>query len=307
MIGLAPVFAISATDIVQRVVIGVVNGAVYALIALGLVLVYRSSGIFNFAQAEFGTIAVYAAHFVHTYGLPGIGKPGYLVAIVVGLVAGAGAALLTERFVIRPLSEGPKVTLLVATAGVALLSIGVAFWRTGDNALKFFDPATPWNGINLASVQVSGQRLLTLLLLAVAVVVLTLFFRSPYGLAVLAASQDADASALVGLNVNRISQMVWGIAGLLGASAGILLQGGASFTPGAITGLALIPGFTAAVIGGLTSLPGAVAGGMIIGLLQSFGQLSTFDFIPGASSVSVFVVLLTVLLLKPEGLLGRTA
>jgi branched-chain amino acid transport system permease protein len=294
--------AVTGTDLLQSLVIGVVNGAVYALIALGLVLVYRSSGIFNFAQAEFGTVAVYGAWFSFTHwGLP------YVVAALFGVVCGIVAALTTERFVIRPLSQGPKVTLLVATAGIALLSIGVAFWRTGDNALQFFDPLTKAEGLRIAGVQVSGQRLLTLLLLLVAVALLTAFFRSPYGLAVLAASQDADASALVGLDVNRISMLVWGIAGTLGAFAGILLQGGNSFTPGAITSLALIPGFTAAVIGGLTSLPGAVVGGMVIGMLESFGRLSTFDFIPGASSVSVFVVLLLVLLVRPEGLLGGRA
>ena len=300
--------AVTGTDLLQSLVIGIVNGAVYALIALGLVLVYRSSGIFNFAQAEFGTIAVYGAFYTFTYGVPVVGwKLGYVPAAIFGVLCGLVASLLTERFVIRPLSDSPKVTLLVATAGVALLSIGVAFWRTGDNALKFFDPMTQWSGVNVASVQVSGQRLLTLLLLGVAVGLLSLFFRSPYGLAVLAASQDPDASALVGLDVKRISMMVWGIAGLLGATAGILLQGGNSFTPGAITSLALIPGFTAAVIGGLTSLPGAVVGGMTIGMLESFGRLSTFDFIPGASSVSVFIVLLAVLLVRPEGLLGGRA
>jgi branched-chain amino acid transport system permease protein len=298
--------AITANDILQSLVIGVVNGAVYALIALGLVLVYRSSGIFNFAQAEFGTIAVYGAFYFFTYGVPITGwKLGYVPSAILGVLCGVAAALLTERFVIRPLAEGPKVTLLVATAGIALLSIGVAFWRTGDNALKFFDPLTQWSGVSVAGVQVSGQRLFTLALLAVAVGLLTVFFRSPYGLAVLAASQDADASALVGLDVKRISMMVWAIAGVLGATAGILLQGGNSFTPGAITSLALIPGFTAAVIGGLTSLPGAVVGGMTIGMLESFGRLSTFDFIPGASSVSVFVVLLAVLLIRPQGLLGN--
>ena len=297
--------AVTGTDLLQALVIGIVNGAVYALIALGLVLVYRSSGIFNFAQAEFGTIAVYGAFYSFTYGVPITGwKVGYAGAALFGVVCGVLSALLTERFVIRPLSDGPKVTLLVATAGIALLSVGVAFWRTGDNALKFFDPLTQAKGVNLAGVQISGQRLSTLALLVVAAILLTLFFKSPYGLAVLAASQDADASALVGLDVKRISMMVWGIAGLLGATAGILLQGGNSFVPGAITSLALIPGFTAAVIGGLTSLPGAVVGGMTIGMLESFGRLSTFDAIPGASSVSVFIVLLAVLLVRPEGLLG---
>jgi branched-chain amino acid transport system permease protein len=302
------VYAVTSTDLLQSLVIGIVNGAVYALIALGLVLVYRSSGVFNFAQAEFGTIAVYGAFHAFNHGLPIVGwKLGYVPAALFGVLCGVLAALLTERLVIRPLSQGSKVTLLVATAGIALLSIGVSLWRTNDNPIRFFDPLTQWEGVSVASVQVSGQRVLTLLLLGAAAAALSLFFRSPYGLAVLAASQDADASELVGLDVKRTSMLVWGIAGLLGAAAGVMLQGGGSFTPGAITTLALVPGFTAAVIGGLTSLPGAVVGGMVIGLLESFGRLSTFDAIPGASSVSVFVVLLTVLLVKPEGLLGRPA
>lgn len=291
--------ALTGTQLAQSLVVGVVNGAVYALIALGLVLVYRSSGIFNFAQAEFGTVAVYGAYFSFTYwGLP------YLLAALFGIACGTVAALATERFVIRPLSQGPKVTLLVATTGIALASIGVAFWRTSDNALRFLDPMTTWGGVSLGGVQVSGQRLLALALLGATVALLAAFFRSPYGLAVLAASQDADAAALVGLDVRRVSMLVWGMAGAMGAAAGVVLQGGAAFTPGAVTSLALIPGFTAAVIGGLTSLPGAVVGGLIIGMLESFGRLSAFDFVPGASSVSVFVVLLGVLLVRPEGLLG---
>jgi branched-chain amino acid transport system permease protein len=301
--------AVGFSDLLNQTVIGLVNGAVYALVALGLVLIYRSSGIFNFAQAEFGTIAVYGTYFLFVNGIPGTGiKLPYVPAMIGGVALGVLAALATERFVIRPLSDGPKVTLLVATTGTALLAIGVEAWRTSTNPLKFIDPLTRYKGVNIADIQVSGQRLFTVLLLVLAVIGLTAFFKSPYGLAILAASQDADAAELVGVNVKRVSMMVWGIAGLLGALGGVLLQGGNSFTPAAVTSAALIPGFTAAVIGGLTSLPGAVLGGMIIGLLQAYGTLSTFDFIPGASSVTVFVVLLGVLLLKPEGLLGgRTA
>ena len=142
-------FAISGTDAFQSLVIGVVNGAVYALIALGLVLVYRSSGIFNFAQAEFGTVAVYGTWFSFSnWSFP------YPLAALFGIVCGVVTALATERFVIRPLSQGPKVTLLVATAGTALLAIGVAFWRTGDNALKFLDPLTPADGVGVFGVHV---------------------------------------------------------------------------------------------------------------------------------------------------------
>ena len=291
-------FAITFSEIYDTAVLGLINGAVYALVALGLVLVYRSSGIFNFAQAEFGTVAVYGTWFLHTNtGLP------YVPAMIVGVICGALVALATERFVIRPLAEGPKVTLLVATAGTALLAIGIEFWRTGDNALKFLEPLNGETGVDVG-VTISMQRIFIMVFLGVAVALLFAFFNSPYGLAILAASQDAEAAELVGVNVNRVSMMVWGLAGVLGATAGILLMGGNSFTPGAVTSAALIPGFTAAVIGGLTSLPGAVVGGLLIGTLESLGRLSTFDSIPGASSVAVFVVLLTVLLVKPDGLLG---
>ncbi len=302
--------AVSGTDLLNATVIGVVFGAVYSLTAIGLVLIYRSSGIFNFAQAEFGTVAVYGTWYTSNYGIPipfvgSIDVP-YGVAAVIGVLSGVAVALVTERFVIRPLSQGPKVTLLVATAGIALLAIGVQFWRTAENAGKFLDPLTQWDGIRLG-VDISGQRILTLVVLVIAVVALTLFLRSPYGLAILAASQDADAAELIGLDTRRISMLVWGLAGLLGAVGGIMLTGGTPFGPGTITSAALIPGFTAAVIGGLSSLPGAVVGGMTIGLLQSFGSLSTFDAVPGASAITVFLVLLLVLLFKPEGLLGGTS
>lgn len=293
------ILAVGIGDLMDQTIIGLVNGCIYALFALGLVLIYRSSGIFNFAQGEFGTIAVYGTYFAfENFGLP------YVPSLIFGVACGILAALATERFVIRPLADSPKVTLLVATTGVALLALGVEAWRTSSSPLKFLDRLTQYEGVTLGEVVLTGQRLLTIVLLIVAVIAISAFLRSPYGLAVLASSQDAEAAELVGVNVKRVSMMVWGIAGTLGALGGVLLQGGNSFTPFVITLSALIPAFTAAVIGGLTSLPGAVVGGMIIGLLEAYGTLSTFNFLPGASSVTVFVVLLGVLLVKPEGLLG---
>ncbi len=282
-------------------VLGVINGAIYSLIAIGLVLVYKASGVFNFAQGEFGTVAIYGAYAAFTiFHLP------YGLGLVLGLVAAVGMGLLTERFVIRPLFDAPRVTLLVATAGVALLAIGVEFWRTANSPLKFFDAivASPssLDRVSPFGVAVSDQRLITLGVLAIAAVLLFLFFRSPLGLAVLAASQEPIASELVGVSVRRISTITWGLAALLGGAAGLLYAGGSQFSPGLITGAVLIPGFTAAIVGGITSLPGAAAGGILVGVLQALGSLSTFDSIKGASFVSVFVVLLLVLLVRPQGL-----
>jgi branched-chain amino acid transport system permease protein len=295
------VLAITLSELSQVLVLGVINGAIYSLIAIGLVLVYKASGVFNFAQGEFGTVAIYGAYIAFTiFDLP------YGIGLVVGLAAAVAMGLLTERFVIRPLFDAPRVTLLVATAGVALLAIGVEFWRTADDPLRFFDsiinsPAS-LDRVSPFGVAISDQRLITLGVLVVAAVLLFLFFRSPLGLAVLAASQEPVASELVGVSVKRVSTITWGLAALLGGAAGLLYAGGAQFTPGVITAGVLIPGFTAAIVGGITSLPGAAAGGIIVGVLQSLGGLSTFDSIKGASFVSVFIVLLAVLLIRPQGL-----
>ena len=135
-IGAAVVAFLFATGHKQDVVIGVITGLAYSLIALGLVLIYKSSGIFNFAQAEFGSVAVFVLYLLRENGVP------YVFAALLALAAAVLMGLAVERGVVRPLFEAPRVTLLVATAGVALLSIGLTFWlndaqgRTVDPAIK---------------------------------------------------------------------------------------------------------------------------------------------------------------------------
>lgn len=299
--------AVTLSELGRVLVLGVTSGAIYSLIAIGLVLVYKASGVFNFAQGEFGTVAIYGAYLTGTIlNLP------YGIGLVVGLGVALGMGLLTERFIIRPLFDAPRVTLLVATAGIALLAIGVELWRTNNNPLRFFNAIRPQTPDSLARVSpfgvaVSDQDLITLLVLAVAAGLLFIFFRSALGLAVLAASQEPVASELVGVSVRRVSTITWGLAALLGGAAGLLYAGGGSFSPGLITAAVLIPGFTAAIVGGITSLPGAAAGGILVGVLQALGSLSTFESVKGAQFVSVFLVLLLVLLVRPQGLfVGRS-
>lgn len=287
----------------SAVVIGVITGGVYALVALGLVLVYKASGVFNFAQAEFGTIAVYAAYAALEFA-----DVPYGLALLVGLAAGVAAGLLTERLIVRPLFDAPRVTLLVATAGVALLAIGVQFWRANNPALRVLAPISEQaDRITVLGIQISDQRLVILAALAVTAALLAAFFRSPLGLAVLAASQEPTAAELVGVSVRRVSSLTWGLAALLGAVAGLLAAPISNFSPGFLTSGAsgaLIPGFTAAVIGGMTSLPGAVIGGLAVGVIESLGGLDLLGDVPGARSVLVFGALLAVLLVRPQGLLG---
>lgn len=288
----------------RAVVIGVIGGATYGLVALGLVLVYKSSGVFNFAQGEFGTVAVYALYLLHASGAP------YGLALLGALLAALLFGLAVERLVVRPLFHAPRVTLLVATAGVALLAIGVEIWF-GQPKLRTLAPALPaLDRVTVLGTQVSDQRLLLLSSLLALGVLLALFFnRTNLGLAVLAASQDPTATELVGISVRRLSSFTWALAALLGGIAGVLSAPVAgSFGPGYLTSSALIAGFTAAVLGGMTSLPGAFAGGAIVAVAQA--SAVGLDFfrergVPGPGAVVVFVLLLSVLAVRPQGLLGK--
>jgi branched-chain amino acid transport system permease protein len=294
-----------ATGQKQALVIGVITGAGYGLVALGLVLIYKSSGVFNFAQGEFGTVAVYTLYRVHDR----IGIP-LVVAILIGLAAAVAMALATERIIVRPLFNAPRVTLLVATAGVSLLAISLELWL-GEARLRFIQPALGrFNRISLFDVQVSDQRMLVLLALVVLALLLGLFFsRTNLGLAILAVSQEPVATELMGISVRRLSSFIWGLTGLLAGIAGMLTAPVVgSFGPGFLTFNALIPGFTAAVLGGMTSLPGAFVGGVVVGVAQSLAvSAPAFKEIPGPGSVMVFVILVVVLTVRPQGLLGKAS
>jgi branched-chain amino acid transport system permease protein len=289
----------------QALVIGVITGAGYGLVALGLVLIYKSSGVFNFAQGEFGTIAVYTLYRVHDR----IGIP-LVFAILIGLAAAVAMALATERIVVRPLFNAPRVTLLVATAGVSLLAISLELWL-GEARLRFIQPALGrLNRISVFDVAVSDQRMLVLVALLALAVLLGLFFsRTNLGLAILAVSQEPVATELMGISVRRLSSFIWGLTGLLAGIAGMLTAPVVgSFGPGFLTFNALIPGFTAAVLGGMTSLPGAFVGGVVVGVAQSLAvSAPAFKHIPGPGSVMVFVMLVVVLTFRPQGLLGKAS
>ena len=146
------------------------------MLALGIVLVYKASGVFNFAQGEFGTVAVYLAYVASDgkyWDLP-LG-----VAIAIGLAGTVLFGLLTERLVIRPLFDAPRVTLLVATAGVALFAIGIQFWRFNDPAVRSFPAiSSESNRINILGINISDQRLLIIAVLIAIALTLVAFFRS---------------------------------------------------------------------------------------------------------------------------------
>jgi branched-chain amino acid transport system permease protein len=301
---IALVLVLLATGEKDSLVIGVITGAAYGFMALGLVLVYKSSGVFNFAQGEFGTVAVFTLYLLD-FDVP------YGVALLGALAAAVIMGLLVERLVVRPLFDAPRVTLLVATAGVSLLAIGAEIWF-GEAQARPIDRALPTlDRVEVLGVQISDQRLLLIGALVILAVLLALFFRyTNLGLAILGSSQEPTATELMGISVKRLSTIVWAMAALLGGLAGVLaVPEGGAFQPGAITTGFLIPGFVAAVLGGMTSLPGAFLGGVIVGVVQAVSTSAPiFDDIPGTpGTLMVFLVLLVVLVIRPQGLLGKAS
>lgn len=285
-------------------VIGIFQGAVYGLLAIGLVLVYKGMRVFNFAQGEFGTVAAFVAWgLLNQFGMP------YGVAILSGLAAAVLLGLLVEKLVVRPLFEAPRITLLVATAGVALLIIAVTVLVAKPEP-RVLPPAVPGGSVNILGAGIVSQQFLVVGVLGVVALVLAWFFsRTDMGLAVLATSQDTFATRVVGVNVTTVSRFVWGFAAFLGGLAGLLQAPIGIFAPGFMTSTTLVPAFTAAVLGGMTSLPGAFLGGVLIGVAQNLGMF-VFDQqlqIPGGGQLTVFALLLLVLLLRPRGLLGKEA
>src|SRR3954468_1830899 len=299
---------------------GIFQGSAYGLLGLGIVLIYKSNRIFNFAQGEFATVGALVSFWFSTGATVfggGLPRVPYAAAIVLGILAATGVALATERVVIRPMFDRPRVVLVVGTVGVALLLIaleGLAYPATSN--LKSISDVL---GISPRLGTIDGYAILyddliKLLVLAALAIAAFLFFRfTPTGTAILAVSQDATAARGAGISVERISMITWGFAGFLGGVAGVVLAlPGSSLFPGVYTGTALTTAFAAAVLGGMTSLPGAFVGGIGMGLIESFANADASNIpglhsLNGAGEVTVAIFLLLVLMVRPRGLLGKAA
>jgi branched-chain amino acid transport system permease protein len=287
-------------------VIGLFQGVIYGLLAVGIVLVYKGTKVFNFAQGEFGSVAAFVTLALATnasFPLP--------VAVLGGLAAAMLLGLLMELLVIRPLFSASRITLLVATVGFALLVIAVTVLIAKPET-RVLPPVIRGDLLTLFGAPIEPQQLLAAVVLAGLAGLLAYFFRrTNLGLAVLALSQDPLATRIMGISVTQVSRFIWALAALLGGIAGILEGGipGNSIAPGFMTTTVLVPAFTGAVLGGMTSLPGAFVGGLLVGVARNLGIffLGNELGVPGPSELTIFAILLLVLLIRPRGLLGAEA
>lgn len=289
--------------LLQRVLDGLSDGAIYALFALAVVLVFRATGFINYAQGEMGMLCAFVAWKMFDPNL-GFGWP-LAAAILVGVVAGFVLGAVTERVVIRPFEGGDHLRLSIASMGLLLIINSVAAFVFGTTTQRM--PSIFGNGsIRIGNASIANDSLGQLLVLGVVSLLLWLLFtRTTLGVTLRASSQSPDSSRLLGINVKLNLLIGWGLAGLLGATAAIMIAPSLFVSPNMMANV-MMYGFVAAVVGGLDSSIGAVVGGLLVGLVQSLASGYIAFIGTQLQLASALVVVLAILLIRPQGLFGRT-
>lgn len=283
------------TTFVQLTITGLANGAILALAAIGFVIVFKATGVINFAQGYFLLVGAYVVWAgIVDFGLP------WPFAVVVALVVAVLLGLSTERFVLRPLVGESIISVIMVTIGLAFVLQGAIqfLWGTEPQAMPAFIAR---GTVDVLGVPVSQNRAWAVLLAGSVLVVLTLFFqRSRYGIAMRAVADDQQAALAVGISVRRVFALAWALAAVSAVLAGVIVANlfGVS---GEVAGFGLLV-FPVVILGGLDSVPGAMAAGVVIGLLVSY----TAGYVGGGlQQVIPFVILVLILLFRPYGLFGE--
>jgi branched-chain amino acid transport system permease protein len=273
---------------------GIANGAIYAAVALSLVLIWRATRILNFAQAGMLMLTTFVAWTVIDHGA------SYWVGFVVALLSGLLLGAVVERVVIRPVEGSPPLNAVIVTLGLLVLLQAIAGMVWGDNPHSF--PAA----FSIEGYRIAGHTVLfspsdlfgVLVVAAVMALLVALFRRTDVGLRMRAAAFAPEVARLLGVRVGRMFTLGWALAAMAGSLAGVLVAPGVFVSPNSFDAV-LVFGFTAAVLGGLESPPGAVAGGLIVGL-----ALSYVSGYAGSSVVTLgaLAILVAVLMIRPSGL-----
>ena len=284
-------------DFIQQLVSGMALGCVYGLIALGFVLIYKATEVVNFAQ---GDLMMLGGFFAYTFiGILGL---NYWLGFLLAVISMALFGMLTERLIIRPILGYPQFSIVMATIGLGyfMRSIVGMIWGTDDLKLE-----TPFSKgvLKIGDLVLAHDKLSVIVATLILCAILYVFFnKTRLGTAMRATSENMLAAYYMGIPVKRVVSLIWAISAMVAACAGVLL---APITyVHSNVGLALgLKAFPAAVLGGFGSIPGALVGGVIIGVIET---LAGFYLPQGWKDVVPYLILLAVLLLKPEGLFGLT-
>lgn len=283
------------SSVLQIAINGVAIGAIYALVALGLVLAYKATEVLNFAHGDLLMLAAFTA-----WGLIAVGGLPFWLAFALTIAVVAAIGYLLEAQVMRRIVGQPQFAGVMLTLGVAFMLRGLVSMGFGPQERKY---ETPFSGsatrlgavvINDLSLAIIGAALLVTVMLYVFVT------RTQIGVAIQAASQNQLAAFLCGVRVKRLNSVVWALAGGLAAMAGVLLA------PVTLVDISLwfvvLKAMAALVLGGFGSAPGAVVGGLLIGVIEQFAGVYGPD---GAKDIAAYLVLIVVLTFAPHGLLGE--
>ena len=284
---------------ISNLINGISLGSVYAIIALGYTMVYGIAKMLNFAHGDVIMVGAYISYCITTYL-----KLPVAASIVIAMVVCTALGILIEGMAYKPLRRAGSLAVLITAIGVSYFLQNVALLIWGS-APKTFSSVAPFGSISLfnGSLIITAESIITVIACIVIMIILTLFTKkTKMGKAMRAVSEDKDAAELMGINVNVTVSLTFAIGSALAAIAGVLL---CSAYPVLVPTTGSMPGikaFTAAVFGGIGSIPGAMLGGILLGIIEIFSKsyIST-----SLSDAIVFGVLIVVLLVRPTGILGK--
>jgi branched-chain amino acid transport system permease protein len=291
-------------DFMQQVVTGLASGGVYALLALALVIIHRSTGVINFAQGEMATLSAYIAwalivHHGWSYW------PAFVATIALSFVGGVA----THRAVIRPVERGSVLRIVIVTIGLLIAINGFVIWQWGGEPQALQSPFGT-DTYDLGGVIVSAHDIGTIAVaLGIVFLLWALFQFTKVGLAIRAAAVNPEEARLVGVRVTWMLALGWGLAATLGAVAGMMTAPTVGLDPQMMQAV-LIYAFAAAVLGGIDSPVGAVVGGLLLGvilnLLSYLSQYGAFDWFTEELRLPMaLLIILVVLVVRPAGIFGR--
>lgn len=282
-------------EFVHQLLAGLANGGIYASVALALVMIYQATHHINFAQGEMAMFSTFIAWALMQAGLPYWGA--FALTVVISFVLAA----VIEFAVIRPMHSAPELSVVVVFIGLLVIFHSLAGWLFGYTIKTFPSPfpADAWYASALMSAHEVGAIVVALLMVAV----LFSFFRfTSLGLALRATAQNPASSRLVGIRVGRMLMLGWGLAGAIGAVAGMMIAPVVFLDPNMMSGV-LLYAFAAALVGGIDNPVGAVLGGFIVGVLENL--IGTYVVGTELKLSVALTVIVCVLLVKPSGLMGK--
>ncbi len=284
-------------DILQLLISGLANGAVYGLIALGFVLIYKATEAVNFAQGDFMMVGAFIIIWLTNSDSLGI---NFWLAVPIAVIIMGVFGYLLDILVIRKMFGQPQIAVVILTIalGFILRFLVGTIWGHDPKLLE-----TPFAGkeLRIDTLVLGYEEIAVIMVTLMLTVALYLFFKkTKLGLAMQAAAQNQLAAYYVGIPVKRIQSLIWALSGGVAAFAGLLFASKGAVDPS--TGLLGIKAFAAAVIGGFGSLPGALIGGLIIGVIEPF---AAFYLPAGYSQVAPYALMLLVLILRPAGLFAQ--